>query len=83
MLLSPLTLALPYAGSGLAVGTFSNLIKAASAFVLVLRPYLEMRVVRRVVAVLGTRGLTAARMAFEEVLAERAADQVEMWFWRA
>lgn len=42
-----------------------------------------MRVVRREVAVLGLRGLTAARMAFVEVLAERAADQVAMWCWRA
>ena len=48
-----------------------------------LRPYLGMRVARREVAVLGRRGLRAARMAAVEVLAARAADQVAMWCWRA
>ena len=83
VLLSPLTLAFPYAGSGLAVGTSNNAISAASAFLLVLRPCLEMRVVRTEVAVLGMRGLTAARIAFTEDLASRAADQTEMWCWTA
>lgn len=83
VLLSPLTLTFPYTGSGLPVGTFSKSINAASAFVLVLRPCLRIRVVRREVAVLGMRGLTAARMALDEVFAERADDQVEMWFCSA
>lgn len=83
VLLSPLTLTFPYTGSGLPVGTFSKSTSAASAFVLVFRPCLRIRVVRREVAVLGMRGLTAARMAFCEDLAERAADQVEMWFCTA
>ncbi len=42
-----------------------------------------MRDARTDVAVFGTRGLTAARMAAEEDFAERAADQVAMWCWRA
>lgn len=42
-----------------------------------------MRVVRTEVAVLGMRGLTAARMALVEDLDWRAADQTEMWCWRA
>ena len=38
---------------------------------------------RTEVAVLGMRGLTAARIAFTEDLASRAADQTEMWCWTA
>ena len=57
--------------------------RAASALVLVLRPRSAMRVVRRVVAVLGRRGLRAARMARVEVGVARAAAQVAMWCWSA
>lgn len=42
-----------------------------------------MRVVRREVAVFGLPGFREARMVLREEGEERAADQVEMWDWRA